>query len=116
MFKKILLGLAAGLLSLQMAFAVEINKASQEELSKVKGIGAVLSEQIVTERKSGDFKDWDDLESRIKGIANKKSVQLSKEGVTVDGKKRRGHNKPKDGKDAKDVKAPATPAAPAAAK
>lgn len=96
MIKKLLLVLAAGLLSLQMAFAVEINKADQAELSKVKGIGPALSEQIVAERKNGDFKDWDDLEARVKGIANKKSVQLSKEGVTVDGKKRRGHNKKKD--------------------
>jgi competence protein ComEA len=105
MFKKLLLVLAASLLSLQMAFAaVELNKADVAALSAVKGIGPVLSEQIVAERKSGgDYKDWDDLEARVKGIANKKAVQLSKEGVTVDGKKRRGQYQKSDAQAAKEA-------------
>ncbi len=95
MLKKLLLVLAACLLSLQMAFAaVDLNKADVAALSEIKGIGPALSEQIVAERKSGgDFKDWDDLEARVKGIANKKAVQLSKEGLTVNGKQRRGQYK-----------------------
>lgn len=95
MVKKLLFVLAACLMSLQMAFAaVDLNQADVAALAEIKGIGPVLSEQIVAERqRGGDYKNWDDLEARVKGIANKKAVQLSNEGVTVDGKKRRGKYK-----------------------
>jgi competence protein ComEA len=97
MLQKLLMVLVLSWLVQQGVHAVEVNQADVAALAAVKGIGPVLSEQIVAERHAGgDFKDWNDFEARVKGVANKKSVQLSKEGVTVGGKKRRGHYKSSD--------------------
>lgn len=51
------------------AFAVvDINKATEADLDGIKGIGPATSKQILSERKKSDFKDWDDLMRRVKGI------------------------------------------------
>lgn len=67
------------------AAAVDVNKATDAQLDAVKGIGPATSKAIVTERKKGDFKDWSDFISRVKGIGEKKAESLSKEGLTVNG-------------------------------
>jgi competence protein ComEA len=43
---------------------------------------------ILEERKKGQFKDWPDFESRIKGIGGKSADKLSEAGLTVNGKPR----------------------------
>ena len=40
---------------------------------------------IIDERKKGDFKNWDDLVSRVKGIGDATAAKLSAEGLTVKG-------------------------------
>ncbi|WP_194712871.1 ComEA family DNA-binding protein [Noviherbaspirillum soli] len=87
MFKKILLSLVFCLSSMSAAFAadVEINKADQAALDGVKGIGPSLSKAIVEERKKGDFKDWSDVEKRVKGVKEKKAQKLSEAGLRVNG-------------------------------
>ena len=65
--------------------AVDVNKASQAELEGVKGIGPSMSGRIVDARKSGSFKDWSDLQTRVKGVGAAKSAKLSAEGLTVGG-------------------------------
>ena len=35
--------------------------------------------------KGGQFKDWADLEKRVKGISDKNSLRFSKEGLVVNG-------------------------------
>ncbi len=92
MFKKLLLACIAFILTMGMAFAqVEVNKADQSALDGVKGIGPTISKAIIAERtKGGEFKDWADLQKRVKGIGDKNSVKLSQAGLTVNGQAKTG--------------------------
>ncbi len=87
MLKKLLLAIGILAASIGFAFAqVDVNKADQAALDGVKGIGPTTSKAILDERKkSGAFKDWADFEKRVKGIGEKKSGNLSKAGLTVNG-------------------------------
>ena len=71
--------------------AVEVNKTDQAGLDGIRGIGPSLSKTILAERdKGGTFKDWADLEHRVKGISAKNSVKFSKEGLVVNGQSKEG--------------------------
>ena len=84
MFKKLFAFFAA--MSLIAAFAaVDVNKGSEAELDSIKGIGPATSKQIMTERKKAEFKNWDDLISRVKGLGDKTAAKLSEGGLTVGG-------------------------------
>ena len=68
---------------------VDVNKADQAALDGVKGLGPVKSKAILAERKKhGEFKDWADFETRVKGIGDKSAAKLSEAGLTVNGKPR----------------------------
>jgi competence protein ComEA len=85
MFKKFLAVLAF-LMSTAMAMAaVDVNKATEAELDSVKGIGPTTSKLIVAERKKGEFKNWDDFVTRVKGVGEKRATHLSEAGLTVGG-------------------------------
>ncbi|MDQ6629206.1 MAG: helix-hairpin-helix domain-containing protein [Pseudomonadota bacterium] len=84
MFKKLIVALAALIAATAFA-AVDANKASQAELEAVKGIGPVISTVIINERKKGEFKNWDDMVVRVKGVGDKNAVKLSEQGLTVNG-------------------------------
>ena len=92
MLKKLasLITIIAALIGVQTAFAaVEINSADQAQLDGVAGIGPATSRAILEERKkNGNFKDWADLEQRVRGIGEKNSVKLSAAGLTVNGQPR----------------------------
>lgn len=84
MFKKLLAFLAA--MSLVAAFAaVDVNKATEAELDGIKGIGPVTTKLIISERKKGEFKNWDDFIARVKGVGDKSAAKFSAEGLTVGG-------------------------------
>ena len=84
MFKKLFAFFAA--MSLVAAFAaVDVNKGTEAQLDSIKGIGPATSKQIVAERKKAEFKNWDDLISRVKGLGDKTAVKLSEGGLTVGG-------------------------------
>jgi competence protein ComEA len=86
MLKKILAVLVALYAAVAMAAAVDVNKATDAQLDAVKGIGPATSKAITAERKKGgDFKNWEDFISRVKGVGDKKAEALSKEGLTVNG-------------------------------
>lgn len=109
MLKKIL-ALLAMLYAAAAFAAVDVNKASAADLDGVKGIGPTTSKAIIDERKKGgEFKSWDDLISRVKGIGESKAASLSKEGLTVNGaefKKAAANDAKKDAKaEKKDAKA-----------
>ncbi|NEX60608.1 ComEA family DNA-binding protein [Noviherbaspirillum galbum] len=87
MFKKWMVAAATVLATMGSAFAqVDVNKADQAALDGIKGIGPAMSTRILDERKKGDFKDWSDLEQRVKGMKDKKAAKLSAAGLTVNGK------------------------------
>lgn len=82
---KPLLALAAALATSLAFAAVDVNKADQASLESVKGIGPGLSSKILDERKKAEFKDWDDLMNRVKGVGVRSASRLSGEGLTVNG-------------------------------
>ena len=89
MFKKMLpliVVTCAALLMQPAMAAVEINTADQAQLDSVAGIGPSTSRAILEERKkNGNFKDWSDLEQRVRGIGERNSIKLSAAGLTVNG-------------------------------
>ena len=92
MLRKILC-IAVGIASLagaHLAFAaVEINTADQAQLDSIAGIGPSTSRAILEERKkNGNFKDWNELEQRVRGIGERNSVKLSAAGFLVNGQQR----------------------------
>jgi competence protein ComEA len=85
MLKKIL-AVAAMLFYAAVSFAaVDVNKATEAELDAVKGIGPVTSKLIMSERKKGEFKSWEDFIKRVKGVGEGRAEKLSAEGLTVSG-------------------------------
>lgn len=65
--------------------AVDANQATRADLETVKGIGPGLSGKIVDARKTGEFKDWNDLVDRVGGIGGSNAAKLSQAGLTVRG-------------------------------
>src|SRR5512133_400462 len=84
MFKKLLAFFAAMFLVAAFA-AVDVNKATEAELDGIKGIGPVTTRLIMAERKKGEFKNWDDFVTRVKGVGEKNAAKFSAEGLTVAG-------------------------------
>ena len=105
MIKKLMLAVAALVATMGLAFAqVDVNKADAAGLDSVKGIGPAMSKVILDERAKGEFKDWADLQKRVKGMGDKRAMKLSEAGLVVGGK-------PKDGAQlAKPAGAKASPA------
>lgn len=86
MLKKIMALLwALGWLGLAWAQTLELNKASEMELDGLKGVGPVLTREIMGQRQKAPFKDWADFTSRVKGMGPQKASSLSAQGVRVQG-------------------------------
>ncbi|MDY7579894.1 helix-hairpin-helix domain-containing protein [Herbaspirillum sp. RTI4] len=92
MLKKLSFILATVIASTGIAFAsADVNKADQAALDSIKGIGPATSKRILDERKKGgNFKDWTDLETRVKGIGEKNAAKMSQAGLTVNGQAKSG--------------------------
>jgi competence protein ComEA len=92
MLKKIWLPFLALLMFAGSVFAaVDVNTADQATLDSITGVGPATSKAILTEReKNGNFKDWADLERRVKGVGARNAVKLSAAGLTVNGKSYEG--------------------------
>jgi len=91
MIKKLLLAIAALAVSSGIAFAqVDVNKADAAALDGIKGVGPSMSKAILDERAKGEFKNWPDLQGRIKGLGDKKAAKLSEAGLVVNGKGKEG--------------------------
>ncbi len=92
MLKKFWLPVLALLMFAGSVFAaVDVNNADQAALDSVAGVGPATSKAILAEReKNGNFKDWADLERRVKGVGARNAVKLSAAGLTVNGKSYEG--------------------------
>ncbi len=80
---KIFLALMALLYATFCLAATDVNQANAAELDSIKGIGPSLSGKILDERKKGNFKDWNDLLARVKGMGKKNAARFSAQGLTV---------------------------------
>ena len=111
MFKLSSLAAASMLfLSVHAYAVVEINSADQAALDSVAGIGPATSKAILDERKKGgNFKDWSDLESRVKGVGEKNAVKLSAAGLVVNGQTHQGAAAAKPSRQAAQNKASSEP-------
>ena len=112
MLKKFLAVLAMLVTTLAMA-AVDVNKATEAQLDSVKGIGPGTSKLIMAERKKGEFKNWDDFITRVKGVGETRAANLSEADLTVGGsayKPAAMAAKKDEKKDAKVAAAPASAA------
>jgi competence protein ComEA len=91
MFKKFLMGVAGFIAATGFALAaVEVNTADQAQLESIKGIGPSTAKKIIDERKKGDFKDWQDLSTRVNGVGGANSMKFSQAGLTVNGQANAG--------------------------
>lgn len=111
--------LVFGFASLSWAQQLDLNKATEIQLDALKGVGPVLTKELLSERQKAPFKDWNDVTSRVKGIGMQKAGSLSEQGVRVQGAAFAGTADKKQTKDAgKDVAktAPAKSAEAAAPK
>ncbi len=69
-----------------MAWAVDLNSASREQLVSIKGIGLKTAENIIRERqRGGPFLSRQDLSLRVKGIGVKKANKLFDAGLQIKG-------------------------------
>ena len=84
MLKK-MLALGGLLFSLGCLAGVDINTATEAELDSINGIGPTMSGKILEERKKGNFKDWNNLMARVKGVREKNASKFSSQGMTVNG-------------------------------
>lgn len=90
MMKKMLLMFAGLCLAASAAHAaIDVNTADQAALDSIAGVGPTTSRAIIDERdKHGNYKDWNDLERRVKGIGERNAVKLSAAGLVVNGQSR----------------------------
>ncbi|MEJ8821003.1 helix-hairpin-helix domain-containing protein [Variovorax humicola] len=119
MFRKFAAALAATLFAVSSFAAVEANKGTAAELDGLKGVGPAMSKRIVDARAQGEFKDWADFMSRVKGVKDKSAAKLSNEGLTINGQGftpvAQGEGKKKHSKNAASEPAAASATPPAVA-
>lgn len=76
--KKLFTGCVLGLIMSMQLFAVNLNTASAEELSALKGIGSSTAQKIIEYRTEHKFNSTEDL-MKIKGIGQKKFDSIKNE-------------------------------------
>ena len=76
--KKTLVGIVLGLMLSTQLFAVNLNTASAEELSSLKGIGSGTASKIIKYRQEHKFSSIEDV-MQVKGIGQKKFDSIKKD-------------------------------------
>lgn len=79
------LAFAVGAIAPSLAFCVNVNVATVEQLQAVRGIGPKTAQIIVDERlRAGPYVSFDDLSERVKGIGPKKAAAMKSAGLEVE--------------------------------
>lgn len=74
----------AGALVPRSAHAVDLNRATAQELQAVRGIGPKIARTIIDERtRGGNYASLSDLSDRVKGLGSKKVSALQAAGLTL---------------------------------
>ena len=63
--------------------AIDVNRASLEDLRSIRGIGPARARRILAERAHGPFKDLADLSARVPGMGEGTARQLARNGLRV---------------------------------
>jgi len=76
--------LAGSLAMPAVAYAVDVNAATPEQLQEIKGIGPKMARIIIEEReRGGRFESLADLSERVKGIGPKKAAAMQASGLSA---------------------------------
>ena len=67
------------------AQTIELERAREIDLDGLRGLGPSTTRRILEERERQPFRDWKDLMQRTPGIGPKKAIQLSEQGLRVQG-------------------------------
>lgn len=86
MRKAIALACVAALLVLPVVvMAQNVNSASLSELRASKcGLGEVKAQAVIDERAKGQFSNWSDFQTRVKGVGAKTVEKLQAKGWTCE--------------------------------
>jgi competence protein ComEA len=68
-----------------VAWALDINQASEADLDSLRGVGPATTLRVLAERGQRPFTDWADLMARVKGLRARAARKLSDQGLTVNG-------------------------------
>lgn len=84
--RKIFLCAIAFWMAVSSSMALEVNSATAQQLTQLKGIGTKTAESILRERqRAGPFTSVEDFSIRIKGMGKKKVEKLLQQGMVVNG-------------------------------
>jgi competence protein ComEA len=67
------------------AHALDIENAREMDLDGLRGLGPATTRQILHERERTPFKDWADLQRRVRGLGPQTAARLSAQGLRVQG-------------------------------
>ena len=81
----LLKGLLPALALCSPAHALDIETAREMDLDGLRGLGPATTRQILHERERAPFRDWADLQRRIRGLGPQTAAGLSAQGLRVQG-------------------------------
>jgi competence protein ComEA len=64
---------------------IEVNSASRAQLESLAGLGPALVDRILQARQRAEFRDWQDLRQRVRGLGTATLLRLSEQGLRVAG-------------------------------
>lgn len=64
---------------------LDLALARESDLDGLQGLGPATTRRILQERAQQPFANWADLQRRVPGIQHKKSLQLSAQGLRIQG-------------------------------
>ena len=79
--------------SISTVWAADLNTATRAEIEAVRGVGVVLTDRILEQRKIKPFQNWSDALKRVKGLGKRNiagfrdaDLRIAGELPTVEGK------------------------------